>query len=138
MRFVCLITLIAFIGLLLPTSSHAETCVDAPPTRLQEDSEGQVILGLRGLRLRALPVVDAGEVLNLNGGTAFTVIGGPSCNGGYNWWRVELTIGGTRGWVAEGSWTQYFVTPTENLNLCDGIHVPVLYAMVRGLCDWLA
>jgi hypothetical protein len=64
------------------------------------------------------------------------VISGPSCNGGYNWWRVELTLGGTRGWVAEASWMQYFVMPTENLALCDGLHNPLLYVMVRGLCAW--
>ncbi len=124
------------LGLFPVSSVRAEACADAPPTRLLVESTGQVVPGLRGLRLRALPVVDAGEVANLNGGTAFTVLTGPSCNGGYNWWRVELTIGGTRGWLAEGTWTQYFVMRTAGLTLCDGLQSPMLYALLRGICAW--
>lgn len=136
MRWLVLVTLIILTAALTPSPALAEACTDAPPPRLQVDAGGQVVRSLRGLRLRALPVVGSGEVANLNGGTAFTVIGGPSCNGGYNWWRIELTIGGTRGWLAEGTWTQYFVMPTENLTVCDGLQAPVLYAMLRGVCDW--
>jgi hypothetical protein len=139
MRFVSVIALISILAAFLPISVRAEACADAPPVRLQADSPGQIVPGLRGLRLRALPAVGAGEVSTLNSGTTFTVIAGPSCNGGYNWWRVELTnaVPGQRGWLAEGSWSQYFVVPTENLTLCDTVQVPVLYAIVRGLCAWL-
>lgn len=136
MRF--LVWMLCIVGLLLSvvTPMCAEACSDAPPPRLEAEASGQVTPGVRGLRLRALPAVGAGTLLNINDGTAFTVISGPSCNGGYNWWRVELS-NGTRGWLAEGTWSQYYVMPTANLTLCDGVQSPWLYALVRRVCDFV-
>lgn len=89
---------------------HADACLDAPPPRFTPGMNGVVAPGVNGLRLRALPVVGAGTVGSLNSGTRFTVISGPSCNGGYNWWRVDVVGAGT-GWIAEGDWSQYFIAP---------------------------
>lgn len=83
----------------------------APPTRLRVDAEAVVITGR--LNLRTLPVVEGGITAQLYSGNPVTVIGGPSCNGLYNWWRVE-SASGTRGWVAEGAWDQYYVVPAED------------------------
>jgi len=89
---------------------HADACLDAPPARFTPGMDGVVAPGVNGLRLRALPAVGAGTVGSLNSGTRFTVISGPSCNGGYNWWRVDVVGAGT-GWVAEADWSQYFIAP---------------------------
>jgi hypothetical protein len=62
------------------------------------------------LNLRALPAVGTGVVDSLRSGQTVTVISGPSCNSNYNWWRVELESG-DRGWVAEGTWDEFFVVP---------------------------
>ena len=91
--------------------SSADACTGTPPPRLRDDSEAVVITGR--LNLRALPVVEAGVVTQLYGGNHVTVIGGPSCNGGYRWWRVE-SVNGSRGWAAEGAWDQYYVVPAAD------------------------
>ncbi len=93
--------------------------------------EAVVAKGVRRLNLRALPAVDTGVQRLLNGGVTLTVLTGPSCNGGYNWWRVE-TAKGERGWVAEGDWEAYFVVPAS-----DGAHTvsPVDWSCPR-LARW--
>jgi hypothetical protein len=88
--------------------AFAEACLYAPPPRLSVDSEA-VVVG-DGLSLRALPAVSTGLDGKLYTGNMLKVISGPSCNGIYNWWRVETSIG-SKGWVAEGSWDAYFVVP---------------------------
>jgi hypothetical protein len=46
----------------------------------------------------------------LRPGDTFMVIAGPSCNGGFTWWRVE-TDNSERGWAAEGDWEVYYLLP---------------------------
>ncbi len=88
--------------------AFADACLYAPPPHLMEGIEA-VVIG-DGLSLRALPAVSTGLDGKLYTGNVLKVISGPSCNGIYNWWRVE-TSAGIRGWVAEGSWDHYFVVP---------------------------
>ena len=91
--------------------AFAEACTHEPPPRLSVDAEAVVVAD--GLSLRALPAVSTGLDGKLYNGNTLRVIGGPSCNGLYTWWRVE-TAGGARGWVAEGTWDGYYVVPAED------------------------
>ena len=91
--------------------AFAEACTHAPPPRLSVGGEAVVVAD--GLSLRALPSVSTGLDGKLYAGNPLKVIGGPSCNGLYTWWRVE-TSGGARGWVAEGAWDAYYVVPATD------------------------
>ena len=91
---------------------HATACTNAPRPRLAPNMAAVVAPGVDSLNLRALPAVETGIVGRLYQGTPLTIISGPSCNGGINWWRVELQDG-IRGWVAEGTWLRYYVIPAN-------------------------
>ncbi len=60
--------------------------------------------------LRAEPTVAGDLVVTLIDGVAFTILEGPVCAGGYNWWKIEIT---TRpdvvGWLAEGGAGNYWI-----------------------------
>jgi hypothetical protein len=100
-----------------PASADAaarDACIVAPPPRLSVDGEAVVVANQ--LNMRALPSAETGITAKLYLNTRLKVISGPSCNGFYTWWRVE-TPNGLRGWVAEGTWEEYYVVPaadTEN------------------------
>ena len=74
--------------------AFADACLYAPPPRLIVDSEAVVVAD--GLSLRALPAVSTGLDGKLYTGNILKVISGPSCNGLYNWWRVETSAGSKR------------------------------------------
>jgi hypothetical protein len=74
--------------------------------------EAVVAPGIDRLNLRALPAVSTGIQARLYSGAPLTILSGPSCNGAFNWWRVETTTG-QRGWVAEGTWEAYWVIPAD-------------------------
>lgn len=93
-----------------PRLALAGACPHAPAPRLKADAAAVVSRNIVRLNLRALPAVDTGVVGLLSPGARLTIISGPSCNGGYNWWRVETSFG-ARGWVAEGAWEAYYVIP---------------------------
>ncbi|MBZ0293449.1 MAG: SH3 domain-containing protein [Anaerolineae bacterium] len=109
-----MIQLILLLLLIIPLSDTAITqtqaCPEAPPPRLLPGMEGVVAPGMVGLHLRSLPAIGTGTVASMNAGTPFTVISGPSCNGGYNWWRVRIS-GDRIGWAAEATWAEYYLTP---------------------------
>lgn len=106
MLFFVALLLVNFLVAPVPTAA----CPDAPLLRLAVGDSGEVVPGIHQLHLRALPAVGTGDVRRLVAGTKFEVIAGPSCNGGYTWWRVEL-IDGATGWVAEGTWAAYYLRP---------------------------
>lgn len=110
----CLILLILSVfASILPVDAGMSSapCPLAPRSRLHIGDAALVADGVQGLNLRALPARDTRVVVLLNAGTPLTVLDGSSCNGGYNWWRVE-TYNGYRGWVAEGTWQGYWIVPT--------------------------
>lgn len=109
-----------------------EYCPDSPPPRLKVGDRAEVAPDIDRLRLRILPAVGTGEAGLLYAGTLMTVLDGPSCNGGYHWWRVELDSG-LRGWVAEGTWTTYYVAPLER-SFCTLPDAPWLQMLVSLLC----
>lgn len=73
----------------------------APPARL---GVGDAVVSIEpeGIALRVSPSADASRVVGLPIGTKGSVIEGPQNSGGYNWIKVQTTLG--TGWAAE----QYF------------------------------
>jgi hypothetical protein len=111
-------------------------CPNAPLPRLIAGEQGEVAPGIDRLRLRALPAVGTGEVGVLYAGNEFEIIAGPSCNGGYVWWRVALDEG-TTGWVAEGDWQQYYLRPVSDTPrpLCQRADAPMLHLLLTSACS---
>lgn len=94
-------------------SAAADACSNAPAPRLHVGLEAVVAANVGPLNLRALPAVSTGVEVQLYSGNVLNVLAGPSCNGHFNWWRVE-TRNGRRGWVAEGTWERYWVVPARD------------------------
>ncbi|MBZ0303312.1 MAG: SH3 domain-containing protein, partial [Anaerolineae bacterium] len=114
-------------------------CPDAPLPRLMVGEQAAVAPGVDRLRLRALPAVRAGEIRLLYAGRTFEVLAGPSCNGGYNWWRVQ-TAEGMSGWVAEGTWEQYYLRPVREapVPLCQRAETPIAHLLLTIACRLLS
>ena len=121
-----------------PMPSDPMFCQGAPLPRLRVGGQGEVALGVDRLRLRSLPAVGTGEERLLYTGTAFNVLAGPSCNGGYSWWRIDLADG-TTGWVAEGTWEIYYLRPVSDTPrpLCERADTPWLHLLMTFSCQWL-
>lgn len=85
------------------------TCAGAPVTRVQVGDTAQVILRDGPVRARREP---GGEIIDLlYRGYTLRVIGGPVCEGGFQFWNVLLRDN-VSAWVAEGSADEYFIAPT--------------------------
>lgn len=111
-----------------------ELCPNAPLPRLHVGERGTVVPGIDRLRLRALPAVGTGEVQLLYAGNQFEVIAGPSCNGGFVWWQVSVD-NGVSGWVAEGSWTEYYLQPLERPgSVCERWDIPWVHLLATAAC----
>lgn len=123
MRRLLLLILLLLGGVAKPV--FAEACLHAPAPRLAVGEMAVVSEAAGRLNMRALPAVDTGVQIQVYAGNTLTVIGGPSCNGLYTWWRVE-SANGSRGWVAEGTWEAYYVVSLE-----DAAHPPTPF---EGAC----
>ena len=97
----------------VPTPTQAPV----PPTgcfltpRLAVGVTGMVVPGLPNA-LRNQPGLNASGstvIGNLSQGAIFTVLNGPVCRDGYNWWQV--TASGLTGWTAEGEAGVYWIDP---------------------------
>ncbi len=119
-------------------NAKTNICANAPLPRLEAGERGEVAPGIDRLRLRALPAVGTGEVGLLHAGNSFEVIAGPSCNGGFAWWRVALADS-TTGWVAEGDWTLYYLRPVSDAPqpLCKRADAPWLHLLLTAGCTLL-
>ena len=91
------------------TPTYAQTACP-PPVNLQVGYVGVVVPGLPNA-VRNLPGTSAPSVVvgQLEGGSYFHVLGGPTCVDGYNWWEVEGN--GVIGWTADGTFGEHWVTP---------------------------
>ncbi|HSW90328.1 MAG TPA: SH3 domain-containing protein [Patescibacteria group bacterium] len=89
----------------------AGNCGAAPATRLQIGGQGRsTYSGTDHLNLRSGPGQNNGIITYLHNGDVFSVTGGPTCSGNFQWWNVNYN--GQSGWVAEGSASDgYFVEP---------------------------
>lgn len=118
------------------TQAQVNICPNAPLPRLSAGERGEVAPGIDRLRLRALPAVGTGEIGLLRAGNEFEVIAGPSCNGGFVWWRVTLADN-TTGWVAEGDWHQYYLRPILDTPrpFCQRADAPWLHLLLTSACS---
>ena len=69
---------------------------------------GYVTLGPSN-NLRAQPSLSASVVGQMPGGSTFSVLTGPVCADGLNWWQVNFS--GNIGWTAEGQNYEYWIEP---------------------------
>jgi hypothetical protein len=95
---------------LITDASNPEPC-----TEPQSIAVGERVRLLNGVRVRETPG-EAGLVLTVAPyQSLLPVVGGPVCDGGLNYWQIEITYGtsGTliRGWIAEGPDYDYYIEP---------------------------
>ena len=83
------------------------------PPHLLSGYTGVVRAGLPN-RLRASASLNAQIMATMNANDSFTVIQGPNCVQGINWWQVNYR--GLIGWTAEGQYGQYWLDPA----MCPG------------------
>jgi TolB protein len=110
---------------LLPAAGvHAQSdaCGSAPAPRLTPGDAARVTLSEgTGNNLRATPS-GSGTVLGvMPEGEIFTVVSGPQCVEGYNWWQIRRWDGQT-GFTAEGAEGDYWVEPWPQ----DGAEIPTV------------
>lgn len=81
-------------------------------TPLDTIALGGQIRAVTGSRVRQQPDNGSTVLTVVLTGAQLTVIDGPRCYGGLNWWKVRVPYSGTQieGWVAEGYPGQYFVS----------------------------
>ncbi|HLU10965.1 MAG TPA: SH3 domain-containing protein [Oceanobacillus sp.] len=96
-----------------PYSQPIPYCFGAPTPHMLLGLSGYVTLGPSN-NLRVQPSLDAAVVGQMPGGSMFTVLAGPTCANGYNWWQVNHN--GLIGWTAEGIGNQYWIEPVMCYN----------------------
>jgi WD40 repeat protein len=89
---------------------------EAQPCPAGTVREPRLVIGMQGQvnsttpsRLRDKPTTRGQEVTQIKGRGLFTVLAGPVCGDGLNWWKVDYN--GAVGWTAEGSADEYFLNP---------------------------
>ncbi len=122
---------VAWIG---DTVRADEGCPGAPRSLVAVGAAAVVAPGIDRLNLRILPARDTGIIAPLYAGNTLTILSQGSCNGGLTWWQVE-TASGRRGWVAEGTWTAYYLLP-ETLP-ADAAAIDPLTPLAWTLRGWL-
>jgi len=95
-----------------PTIAPTLTPIICPGTvlpRLSNGDTAEVVIG-NTIRVRDTAGLAGSVVMNIGTGDSVSITGNPICTDGYLWWPVTMSDG-QRGWVAEGSNTQYFLEP---------------------------
>lgn len=103
--------LLLIVGLLPATAQDIPSdpaCPGAPVPRLIVDALGRVLPGDAN-NVREQPSRDGSLIGAIPGDTEFTVLEGPVCADGLNWWRVETDE--ITGWTVEGVGTDYWTEP---------------------------
>jgi hypothetical protein len=96
----------------LGTAAGDPNCSGAPLPRLIVGREGSVIAGLGNNILRDKPGKKADgskEIGSIPPNGVFSVLVGPQCVSGYNWWQVSYNA--QIGWTAEGEGAVYWLQP---------------------------
>jgi uncharacterized protein YraI len=96
-----------------PYNQPVPYCYGAPTPHMLLGLTGYMTLGPSN-NLRTQPSLSASVVGQMPGGSMFTVLAGPTCADGYNWWQVNY--GGLTGWTAEGLTNEYWVEPVMCYN----------------------
>ncbi len=114
-RILGILALLVFMAALVPAANAQQFgCYAGLPPRLQIGGQGQVTPGLPNT-LRSQPYVGYDSVIlgQVPAGGVFTVLGGPNCYNGMNWWQVNYN--GQIGWTPEGSnYGIYWLQPVSN------------------------
>jgi uncharacterized protein YraI len=93
-----------------PADAATTTAACALAPRLAVGTTGSVALGSNNA-LRSAPSIAADSQIigAIPAGATFTVLAGPTCANGYNWWQVNYA--GMQGWTAEGENGDYWLNP---------------------------
>lgn len=83
-------------------------CAGAPVPQLEVGGYGQVTEGDAN-NVRDIASRDGTKIGEIPALASFSVLEGPVCADGFNWWRVDYD--GLVGWTVEGAGTDYFVLP---------------------------
>lgn len=114
-RIVGIFALLILAAALVPAAqAQYYGCYGGLAPRLQIGGQGQVTPGLPNT-LRSQPYVGYDSVIlgQIPAGGVFTVLAGPSCYNGMNWWQVNYN--GQIGWTPEGSnYGIYWLQPVSN------------------------
>lgn len=90
-----------------PTAQPSDCALEP---RLVIGREGQVITDTPS-RLRSTPSTDGAQVGQLQPRTVVSILDGPVCANGIQWW--EVSVGELSGWTAEGLDGEYFLELVE-------------------------
>jgi uncharacterized protein YgiM (DUF1202 family) len=91
-----------------PVWETTDPCPGAPAPQLQVGGYGRVTPGLPN-KVRSSPSLSSEQTGNIPGEGVFTVLDGPVCADGLQWWQVNYN--GLIGWTADGSGSEYWVEP---------------------------
>jgi hypothetical protein len=99
-----------------PTTVTAASCPGNLPQRLAVGKAGRVV-SAAGNALNSQPSAPSKDPNSKRLGTippkgVFTVVEGPTCAGGYTWWKVNFN--GTTGWTPEGDPQTYWLEPISS------------------------
>ncbi len=112
--FLKLLTAVLSLSLIVTSSIsliHAQDtsgCPEIAPLEMVIGEQGRVLPGGAN-RVRSAPTTSGTQVVLMEGGSVFEVVGGPECADGYRWWQVSYN--GQQGWTVEGDDTDYFLEP---------------------------
>src|SRR5579871_3021959 len=100
-----------------PVIAQQKNCPGAPPSQLTPGGMGQVSSTPAGqvaipVRVRQAPGRSGKVIGQINDGTTFQVIEGPTCADNYAWWHINAN--GLDGWAAEGDANNYFLDPVTS------------------------
>lgn len=121
---VCL--LVAFVGLPVAAQDTEPLCSEPLPLIM-----GQHIYNRPGVFIRNLPTISGGRAAYHGSSVTLTVVGGPVCADGYNWWQVEGPV--NPGWIAEGKPDFRLIFPDDTYLLSNDCAAPLALSEGDGL-----
>ncbi len=90
-----------------PSDSSPSQCYKAMSPLFAIGDRGQVAIGDGiGSHIQTQPAQQP-DLIYLNEGDQFDIVGGPSCANGFRWWQVRVQ--GITGWIAEGDEYGYWL-----------------------------
>lgn len=92
-----------FVGTFRAPTATLEFCREPRSFR-----PGDTVVLIPGIALRVAPTADSALLEQFNDRREFTVLDGPVCRGGFNWW--QLRGHGYVGWAAEGRGDFYWLS----------------------------
>lgn len=85
-------------------------CPDAPLPRLIVGEQAIITAGASN-NVRDAASRSGNRIGSIAGGEVITVLDGPECSDGFNWWKIEYA--GGMGWTVEGTLDEYWIAPHE-------------------------